>query len=158
MMKKIKLNLNKFAFIDSEDFNKVSAYKWYADKSGNGFYAVANSKDENGKHKKIRMHQFIFGKKIGFQIDHIDGNGLNNMKSNLRYATHSQNQHNRKKYTNNTSDLKGVFWHKNKKKWYSAIRVSSKLVHLGYFDSKLKAHETYCKAALRFHGDFARIN
>ncbi len=104
------------------------------------------------------MHRLLIKIPNGFQIDHIDGNGLNNQKLNLRIATASQNQINRGKQKNNTSGFKGVFGRKDKNKWRAQIKFHGKTKHLGYADDKIEAARIYNKAAVERFGEFARLN
>ena len=90
------------------------------------------------------------------QIDHIDGCRANNKFSNLREATGSQNMHNSKKHSNNTSGFKGVSWYKRNKKWTAQIQVSNKQIHIGCYDDPQEAHAAYCAAAEAHHKEFAR--
>ena len=92
------------------------------------------------------------------QIDHINGNGLDNRKCNLRFANANQNQHNRKTNKNNKSGYKGVCWHKRHNKWISRISINNKLIHLGLFNDKLDAANTYNNAAIKYYGEFANLN
>lgn len=91
------------------------------------------------------------------EIDHIDGNSLNNAIANLREATRSQNSFNRGQQVTNTSGFKGVCWHKNRCKWAASITVDRKQKHLGYFPTAELAHAAYCEAAKKLHGDFANF-
>ena len=91
------------------------------------------------------------------QLDHRDGDGLNNRIENLREATHAENQHNRGPYATNKSGFKGVCWHKRSRKWVAAIKVDGRQVHLGYFMDPEAAHSAYRVAAERLHGHFARV-
>lgn len=95
---------------------------------------------------------------ISDQIDHIDGNKLNNQRNNLRSATSSQNAINSKKPKNNTSGYKGVSWSKKSKKWRAQICFEGKQIHLGFFDDSKDAANAYDKAALKYFGEFARLN
>ena len=88
------------------------------------------------------------------QVDHIDGNGLNNAFANVRLATPSQNQFNQKKHKNNKSGYKGVSRFRHK--WRAEIKVNGRSQHLGVFDTPELAHMAYAKAAAELHGDFAR--
>ena len=92
----------------------------------------------------------------GMQIDHIDGNPLNNLTENLRLATHGENQHNSKIRSDNTSGVKGVHWNKGNKKWKSQIYVEGKLIYLGYFDTIVEAEAAVIAARKKHHGDFSR--
>jgi len=90
------------------------------------------------------------------EVDHIDGNPLNNCLSNLRWATHSENQWNRGKQRNNTSDHKGVSFNKRDGKWEAYIYLNGKKKHLGSFGSPEEANATRVKAARELHGEFFR--
>ena len=94
----------------------------------------------------------------GQEIDHKDGNGLNNQKSNLRLITHTQNCMNRDKNKNNTSGYKGVHWHKNYKKWGVQIRVNGKCKSLGYYDTKKEAAQVYNEGVKKYFGEVAKTN
>lgn len=92
------------------------------------------------------------------EIDHIDGNGLNNNPANLRLATKSENQHNRGANKNNTSGFKGVSQDKQTKRWTAKIRLHGKRRHLGYHSTPEEAHAAYVRAAEELHGEFARAS
>jgi len=106
------------------------------------------------------MHRRILGLKPndGKFTDHIDMNGLNNQRKNLRVATKGQNEANQIKYRNNTSGFKGVSWHKGTEKWEAKIMVNSQSKYLGLFNSRIDAAHAYNDAAIKYHGDFARLN
>lgn len=103
------------------------------------------------------MHREIMGLSIGDQreVDHINGNRLDNRRCNLRLATHEQNMHNARRRKDNSSGFKGVSWKVRDRKWYAAIEISGKRIHLGVFDTAEEAHVAYCGAADRLHGEFA---
>lgn len=110
--------------------------------------------------KAYRAHRIIFLMHHGYlpeQIDHIDGNGLNNDVENLRAATHAQNGSNRGAQKNNTSGFKGVSWHKKSNKWQAAIALGRKNHYLGLFDTPEAAHEAYKDAAKKLHKEFANF-
>ena len=107
----------------------------------------------------IHMHREILGltdPKI--QCDHRDGNGLNNTRSNLRACSQKENLYNHRKYSTNTSGMAGISWHKYARKWNARITVDGKTTSLGYFNSLEAAAEAYNLAAVKVHGDFARLN
>jgi hypothetical protein len=115
----------------------------------------------NGKKHNFLNHRLIWrivtgDDPINSQIDHIDGNSLNNRFNNLRLASNAQNSYNRKKTVLNTSGYKGVNWCKRAKKWAAKIGVNNRRFFLGYFDTPELAHMAYCKAAAELHADFAR--
>lgn len=158
MSKLIPLTQGKFAIVDDEDFEVLSKYRWqYRDG-----YAIRNyysgTIDGKKKYKIIRMHRFLNETPDGMHTDHIDMDGLNNKKSNLRTATQSENSMNRKSYKNSSSKFKGVHWSKKAEKWESAIRINNKPKWLGYFGSEEEAAKSYNEAAINIFGSFARIN
>jgi HNH endonuclease/AP2 domain len=111
--------------------------------------------------QSFRMHRFIYGiTDPEIIIDHADGNGLNNRRSNLRIATHSQNQANKRKDTKNkrSSIYKGVHFNTFTECWESAIYKDNKRIYLGRFDNQHEAALAYNRAALTFFGEFSRLN
>ena len=156
-MKEITLTKGKIAHVDEEDYKFLNQYKWYTNKtkkSTDNWYASRHI-IINGKRTTIPMHNFLLGMK---NIDHIDGNGLNNQRSNLREATHRQNSGNRRKLIIKSSKYKGVAWDKEKKLFKSYTMNNGKLKFLGYFKSEIEAATRYdCEASKNF-GNFARLN
>jgi hypothetical protein len=104
------------------------------------------------------MHRQILGAPPGQQVDHINGDTLDNRRVNLRLATHGQNQHNRGKYRNNKSGYKGVSWDKAAGKWRAQIKFNNKKYNLGRYHDPIEAALAYDAAAIRLHGAFARLN
>lgn len=147
-MKEIKLTQGKVALVDDCDFEYLNQWKWYAHKSIRGvnlYYAKRNSKELN--RKTIFMHHVVIGKpSSGLVTDHIDGNGLNNQRNNLRIVTqrvNSQNNHNTQ-----TSSFVGVTFHKQTKKWQAQIKINGKSKYLGLFNKEEDAHLRYKKEIL----------
>ena len=156
IMNQVKLYRNRgVALVDNEDFEIVSRYKWSLQKNRGASYAQAKIKIR-GKWGNILMHRMILKAKKGQEIDHQDGDGLNNQKTNLRFCTNSQNQMNKKGWGG--SKYKGVCWHKPSKKWGVYIKVNDKQIHLGLFDSEIDAAKAYDKAAIKYFEEFARTN
>jgi hypothetical protein len=111
--------------------------------------------------KNYKVHRLIFLYHHGYltdglHMDHIDGNKTNNRIENLREVTRSQNKMNSKLAANNTSGVKGVYWHKHKQKWNSKIILNRKHIHLGYYDTIEEAAAAAIAARNEYHGDFAR--
>ncbi len=99
------------------------------------------------------MHNQVMGTK---GIDHVDGNGLNNTRANLRVSTPAENARNRGKQKTNTSGYKGVCYNKRNGKWTAQIQVNSKKIHIGSFTDALVAHKHYVEACIKYHGEFAK--
>lgn len=147
------------AVIDASDVDLVGAFKWFARiKKDATSYAVRRAIGSDGQTFDVYMHRVIAQTPAEFDTDHIDGNGLNNRRSNLRYATKSQNMHNARKRKDNTSGFKGVCWHKSSGKWMARIRLGGKQHHIGSFSTVQAAHEAYSQMASRLHGEFARAS
>lgn len=159
-MKKIKLTQGKYTIVDDEDYEYLNSFRWCAHKGGNTFYAERHSDLDpvTEKRKIISMHRVIMKTPKGFYTDHINRNGLDNRKENLRICTLGENVKNTRKYSNNTSGYKGVSWSKFANKWRAQIKKDNKKIHLGYFDDKHEANVAYCKAAKELHGEFASPN
>ena len=136
-MKKIKLTNYGYSLIDDEDFDKISKYKWYAVKNKSGKIYAKRTVGGFG------MHRVILKDRVGFEIDHINGNSLDNRKSNLRIATKSQNQANTNKRVNNSSGYKGVSWNKVAKKWHVQIIKDRQFAFRAYFKNKEDAARIY---------------
>lgn len=153
-VKKIPLTQNKFALVDSEDFDWLNQYKWCAHKIGNQWYVGTRLKG-----KYVLMHRLILNLNPGDKRhgDHIDHNGLNNKRYNLRICTHSQNLQNRYMQYNCSSGLKGAYKCTGSKTWMSRICANKRDIYLGTFKTKEQAAEAYQKAAKKYFGEFACI-
>ena len=142
-MKRIKLTQGKFALVSDEDYEYLNQWKWFAHKGYTTFYAIRHSLTINKKRTLIYMHRVI-AERMGIKNpDHIDRNGLNNQRNNLREATKSQQRANQNLRSNNTSGYKGVCWHKKAKKWVAQIRVNKKYIYLGLFTNIKDAARAY---------------
>lgn len=159
--KQIPLTQGKFTLVDEEDFEYLNQWKWYPKKHGNTFYAIRNGYSKkreggDGSYSVKLIHTLILPPKTGVIIDHIDGNGLNNSRSNLRYATHQQNVQNKTKRKNSLTGYKGVIFIKHRNKFEARIFHNKKSVFLGQYDTAQEASEAYKKAAIEFFGEFAK--
>lgn len=149
------------AVIDAKDAEYISQWNWSAAIKirGEGMissvYAI-RCQSVDSKRKTVCMHRDLINPSEHLQVDHIDGNGLNNRRSNLRTATNSENQKNRGPSRANRSGMKGVSWHAGIKKWQASIKVDGKDKYLGVFENLEDAHKAYCDASKKFHGQFAR--
>jgi hypothetical protein len=153
-MKEINLTKDKVALISNKDFKRVSTHKWRSHSAHNGklYAATGQGKD------LILMHRFILEIKDETQVDHRDGNGLNNTRSNLRKATPSQNLANRGLQSNNRSGFKGVSYCRTRHKWLANIKHNGRSINLGRFNTKRAAAKAYDKAARSIFGEFAYLN
>ena len=155
IMKEIQLNRGMVALVDDEDFERVNQFKWYAKKSKRTYYAVHTIH----KHGKIKMHRFILNvNNADIQVDHVDRNGVNNQKENMRLCTNRQNTYNKSPKPNCSSKFKGVSILKNKKSYRARINKGEKLIHLGCFEVEEDAARMYDKIAKELFGEFAYLN
>ena len=129
--KEIRLKSGEIALVDSEDYEMVLNYPWrFYDRYPT--YSMSSYRDGKRVRKTVHMHNLIMDKKDGYFIDHINGNGLDNRKQNLRYVTSIQNSQNYRmdKSAGYTSKYKGVSYNKADKKWRARIRVNKKHLFL----------------------------
>jgi hypothetical protein len=150
----IKLSFDKIVIIDTEDYDRVSQYNWCAIEDDRCWYANTFKRDGT----PMAMHRLILGAPRGLLVDHIDHNGLNNRKSNLRLCTNAQNQQNRRPTRNGSSIYKGVDWCNFHNKFRARITHNGKRIHLGYFEDEIAAARAYDKAAKQLFGKFAFLN
>ncbi len=152
---KILLGGGRVAVVDESDFDFLNQWHWWID----GKYAVRIVKKSGQKPKRFYMHRVILNTPDGMETDHINGDKLDNRKSNLRICTRLENCHNRKKYRNGIkSKFKGVSVFKGTGRFCAYLRNCGKKIHLGYFDSEDDAARAYNEHAKRMFGEFARLN
>lgn len=146
-MKQIPLTQDKFTQVDDDIYEWAKDYKWYARKHRRTYYAVRNFRlERNGQQRTMFLHHCIIGFPLDKnEIDHIDGSGLNNQRSNLRIATNRGNEQN-KHLTNKSSKYIGVSLRTDRDKWEAKLYIKGKTLHLGLFDVEEDAALAY-KAA-----------
>ena len=143
MTKEILLTQDKVALVDDEDFEELNKYKWFALKDRSNYCAGRNINND-GKRRTIRMHTMILNPPVDMQCDHINGNGLDNRRCNLRVVTLRENMQN--KQTKKTSKYPGVCWTTKIKRWRAQIYHEGKHYHLGTFLTEEEAYERYTQA------------
>jgi hypothetical protein len=159
----IPLTQGKEALVDDCDYEYLTQWKWRFERGGHRRTGYAVCWDAGSKLRKlVKMHRLVAERggltTDGKQIDHVDGNGLNNCRDNLRLATSSQNRANLRRARNNTSGFKGVQWHRQNGRFRAYIRVAGRQHHLKYFHDPRDAARAYNEAALKHFGEFACLN
>lgn len=145
-----------FIVVDPEDAHLVLRHSCYVknDHSDRVQYVMLNRQG-----RTLLLHRLIMNALKGIEVDHIDGNGLNCCKDNMRLCSRSDNAKNRRGNKNKKScSFKGVFWAKDKKRWRAKIKSDNKTYHLGYLDDPREAALAYDHAARELHGEFAVTN
>jgi len=156
-MKTIELTQGRHAIVDDDDYEWLMQHKWHYHRTG---YARRGSGGRK-QHRKLYMHREIAKAPSGFDVDHINGNTLDNRKSNLRICTRKENIRNQKLISvkrRKTSVYKGVSWDKRDGRWIAQITVDRRSIRLGSFTNELDGALAYDEAARRFFGEFARTN
>lgn len=149
------------ALIDECD-SDFALFNWTVKKFANTEYAYKGVRQGGKRVGSVYLHRAIMAKIMGREleksedVDHINGNGLDNRRCNLRLATRQQNMMNRRVSRDNSSGYKGVSWHDGNGKFHARIRVAGKRIHLGYYDDPAEAYAAYCAAAKIHHGEYAR--
>lgn len=141
--------------LDAEDYERVLALgRWSVDVKSNRrpVYAVYTG----GGGSPVLLHRFLLQAPQGMQVDHINGDGLDCRKENLRLCTASENRCNRGMQADNKSGYKGVCWHKQRGKWHAQIKRFGQKYSLGLYSTPEAAHAAYCSAGVEHHGAFAR--
>lgn len=161
-MREILLTRGYVALVDDKDYERVSAFKWYASVKDHRRVVAISGKRVNGRTKHTVMHRFLLGvtdPKI--LVDHKNGNTLDNTRANLRPCTSAQNSKNYRKTTKKkTSQFKGVCFTGRAllRPWVAQIRIGGKPTNLGYFPDENEAAKAYDAAARKHYGEFALCN
>jgi hypothetical protein len=157
-MKEIELTNGGKTLVDDEDFDELNKHKWFSHKEGNTSYAWRHEKKGVRQYGKVKMHRQILNPKITESVDHINGNGLDNRRSNIRICTVQENQMNRQKHHNYSSGFKGVSFHRKNKKWRATINRDGKQISAGCYATEEEAAIAYNKKSFELFGEFARPN
>lgn len=153
----IALNRGLFALIDEADASVLEGYSWVAfqPRKSRSFY-VSGRRVVDGVHEQALLHRLIMLPDAGLEVDHVNGNGLDCRRSNLRIVTHAENAKNLPVSSQNTSGVPGVSWDRHRNKWRAHIRHQGKALSLGRFDTKEAAIQARKDAEARLVGEFAR--
>lgn len=149
----IPLSKGKEALIDCEDLPRVSHLRWIAVCVKGKWYAQTSI-----KHQSVLLHRFLMESPPELEVDHVDGNGLDCRRHNMRNATSSQNCCNRKRRSGAKNPYRGVYQLKTQKQWNAKITVQGRRIYLGYFPTAEDAAKAYDAAAIVYHGEFASLN
>lgn len=158
-MKKVFIGKSKYlrfdhALVDDEDYHYINQWRWHSDNKG---YAVRRV-NRNGRKAVVYMHREIMQTPEGKVTDHVNGNKIDNQKTNLRICSDGENKRNRGASIANPTGLKGAYWQSQIGRWYSRIQLNRKSIYLGTFDTAELAAEAYDVAAEKYHGEYARLN
>ena len=150
----------KYAKVDPADYKRLRKYEWVAQKGTHSFYAVRKVTGSGGKRVTlIYLHKEIIKVPDGMVTDHINHDGMDDRRANLRPATRSQNMYHRKKSSRAIySKYKGVCRRKGRRGWRAMIAYEKKKIYLGYFRDEVEAAKAYDRAARKYHGEFACLN
>jgi hypothetical protein len=149
-MKEIDLPNGVVVIVDDEDYAWLSTMRWHLNTQG---YAARKV----GRNGTMLMHRLILGLEKGDERrgDHIDGNRLDNRRANLRTCTHAENNRNRRTQANNSTGYRGVS-KASATTFRAQIKMDGVKIYLGAFSTAEEAHQAYCEAAKRYHGEFVR--
>ena len=163
-MKKIPLTQGKYAIVDDEDYESAIRFKWHIIQSPKKTNHYARNTMAMGyinnkrRYCHIYLHRLIMRPPIGMEVDHINHDGLDCRRTNMRICSKIQNLHNSRIYKNNHSGYKGVSLSKSRNKWRARIQHRGKLISLGYYSDKLDAAKAYNQKAKELYGVFAYLN
>ena len=153
--KEILLTKVKVALVDQDEFEWLSNWKWSCTSHG---YACRGTTGRGGVKNTYYMHREIINAKDGQDVDHINGNRLDNRKANLRLCNRSENMMNSSGISDRSSSFKGVHWNKKQERWVAQISENKKVRHLGSFEDETEAAKAYDQSARKAHGEFAKLN
>jgi hypothetical protein len=143
----LRITGNRISIVDDDDYVRFSKTKWHL--AGKGY----------AKSEKGYLHRLIIDAPAGVEVDHVNGDKLDNRRCNLRLVSSSENKWNRGKQNGSySSRFKGVSWHAASQSWRAQIKVKRKLISLGYYPTEIDAARAYNAGALKHHGEFAFLN
>lgn len=155
----IDLTQGQSVYVDEEDFRSLNKYKWRAQRAGKTFYAVREVRRDKKRFSEY-MHRRIMSFPTDKEVDHIDGDGLNNRRSNLRVVTKSENGFNQHKHRNNADSLgtRHIGYGKRKKRYTAQIAFNGRQINLGYFLTQQEAHRAYMRVYESLQSSTKRVD
>lgn len=153
-MKPIPLTQGKVAWVDDDDYAELSQFNWHYIKAGYALRTGLLSRGE--KHLPVYLHRQIMQPPDGFEVDHINGDKLLNIRQNLRVVTRRQNTMNKGLSSVNTSGHKGIHWCEQRRRWVARIGLNNRTINLGRFRSLDDAIAAKTAAIKKYHGEFGR--
>lgn len=154
----VGLSRGKTAIFDAADVDKVTGHLWQASKGKNTHYAATRIRHPDGRVSTLFLHRAIMTPPEGFVVDHINGDGLDNRRSNLRVATVAQNNLNSRVRRDSRSGLKGAHYDAKTGSHYARIKVDGRYIHLGTFATAEEAANAYAEASAKYHGPYGRTH
>ena len=154
----IPLTMGMVAIVDETDAAAVQQYKWHASKTSDGHYYARGYVQQSGKWVKVYMHRYLTGAAKGVDVDHKNGNALDNRRINLRVCTHAENMRNQRARVARPGSRKGVWFDRARNKYQAYVNVNGKRISLGRFATDGEAIAAHNAAALAHHGEFAVLN
>jgi hypothetical protein len=147
-----------WAVVDATDLARAQQHSWRPMVRKRTSYALTTIRREDGSAASLYLHRFLLNAPTGLSVDHIDHDGLNNRRSNLRLGTQSQNLGNARNIRGGSSRFKGVTWSKIRRTWIAEIGVGGKMIYLGSFAVEEEAARAYDAAAVATWGEYACLN
>lgn len=153
----IALSSGDLLLFDEVDRAFVERYRWYADRGHSTLYAKTNVLGENGRRTTAYLHRLLLSAPKGLVVDHINHNGLDNRRGNLRLGTQGQNLANLQSLARNTSGARGVAWDKSINRWRARINIGGRQHFLGTYKEFDEAREAYNRAAIAAWGKWFAV-
>jgi hypothetical protein len=156
--RRINLGDDEWTIVEPADYYRFGHLNWHLGGNKRKIYAVRTFKTSPGRITMRCLHREITDAPKGLVVDHKNGCSLDNRRANLRLATRSQNAQNTPKQKNTSSQYIGVSFHKHRKKWTASMKYEGKRIWLGYYENEIDAAKAYDQAAMKYYGEFAKVN